>query len=215
MAPSFEELVKKVCTAYFAPSQQEMKKVFNDVGIVNDVFNEIVKYLIKHLPKGTDVCEQIFNNKSVSHWDFCKVYFTYRPFNYNNFLRCFREGLCIYDNIPEYLLPGIKKILKHEETYDFYGHKCIRGYQIYIYEKYVITYNFNDSDDMEDFDNFEGFKDFVGEEIKVYAIEEFDFKTYIEENKIKDIEQICKILHICDPDSFDKNILELCSVYKI
>jgi hypothetical protein len=129
------------------------------------------------------------------------------------------------DDIPYYLLPNIDEILSSEYTYvDEDDDEYLEGYQLYIYKKYLILYEYSiqchiDSDgdeeylyeeDVLQFPSLNRFRKVLADDIKVYELEGFDYRKFIDDNEIIDINHIVKLYRVCDPDSFTRNILELC-----
>jgi hypothetical protein len=217
---TFDDFLKEESLKLFGNSYLQMKQFLYQQGVVGDVFKEISNYL----PSIKTIRSVKYPTKEL-YFQEIEKYFIYHPYSYNDYLTFFYKKLNKKDDIPYYLLPNIDEILSSEYTYvDEDDDEYLEGYQLYIYKKYLILYEYSiqchiDSDgdeeylyeeDVLQFPSLNRFRKVLADDIKVYELEGFDYRKFIDDNEIIDINHIVKLYRVCDPDSFTRNILELC-----
>jgi hypothetical protein len=195
----------KLVEDYYKEKYQEMRKFFNKLGIVNDVFIEIGKYL----------------NDS--------FLFNYIPFDAEDYYRTRTEGqrLFISEELPLLLLP--EEISSQVVTIFYDTRQVVVGYtngcqvrMFYSYKEYLILYDFYlhgrnfdaGIDKVKDFQrhrhdskdySYDGIFYLMKNHFHVFERKKFDHMKFIYDLEITDLTIIVPILRFFSRENFDND----------
>jgi hypothetical protein len=219
----FEKLVEE----YYNERYQEMKKVFQNSGLVQDIMNEVGKY------------NNLSDNRRVKGGKGIKdlySYFHYHPFDADKYYEELVDikGPYINSGLPKLLLPGCEEIFFNDESKIVYhGRECTAvGTAMYSYKNYIVVYKYNVDLHQEDYagiseifssnyKRYNGYNNWDEYDAIYYIMrnlftvekkEEFDYMKFLKDSKTQNMGVIIPVLKFFSPnDEYHSNMGEIIS----